>query len=338
MADESFFIHFLVYAIIGIVVIGVLLQVGASLGSGDASIQYPSDDWNFLAQMDDVPSDVNVEATTETAVYLDGESSIDSASPVGLDTGNWTACATTELDGNVQGTYNLLAYNSSSILIQYDRGNWTAYYDNGTADATVSLPATSDRTTVCSRYDGELQLIVNDDYSSQQPLTTQTTTLNTSWRWEGMIDEVRLFNASESNEAISGYMNDPVAPLPDTNRTARFMFDEGSGSTTYIYFVDEEVSIGSTTTWTDGIPNPADAWFGFVEAIEEDEDYELRADPFEIRILNGGYLEGAPVVHIEWSGGRFFFFNVVGLMATLMALLLIVVIANKLQETFNTGP
>jgi hypothetical protein len=340
--DLDWILTFVVMAIIGVVIIGILIDVGAVVSSGEQSIEYPDGSFTVLdSRVDDIPGSVSVRATTERALAFDGESYVESSEPKNL-SDSWTVCATGELDSdaNEDATYTLVAYDNETILLEYDAGQWSAYYDNGTHDgkATVDIEESGGLfgddglTPVCGRFNestGNVS-VHSLDGDASAPLTASTTSRNVSWGWEGTIDEARTFNDSLSDETIDEYIDDPVQPLPGTNRTARFMFDEGEGSSTRVYFANVDATVVGAT-WTGGVPNPS-KWLGLASAIEEGDDYELAEEPFSIRVVESGYLDGAPVIHVSWGGAGDFPFNLMGLLTLFMGLIILVTIANRVMD------
>lgn len=268
----------------------------------------------------DVPGDLSLtdstraEATLGNALFFDGNDTVTAPEPSNITNGSWTICSTVQLgdDTNLNATYDIVAYDNESILLQYDAGEWAAYYNNGTHDGMASIDAPTPRgtsggllssgdpfTSVCGRYDAtenELVIARDDTFSNPVALTASTTGRNVSWEWVGRQDEVRLFNRSTANSTITSYAADPIRPQPNTDRVARFMFDEGEGTTTIVYFAGVTASIDGAE-WTDGVNAPD---------LSKGIDYELADEPLRIKVLSGGYLDGAPVVWvIRPQGGPF---------------------------------
>lgn len=288
------------------IVLGAFLGAGITAMGGIGTVPVEPTTGSFVNVSGDITySDgIAVRATLENALLFDGNSAVTAPAPQNLSKGSWTICTTAELgDGtNLDATYDLVAYENESILLQYDAGKWSAYFDNGTHDAKATIDAPSPRgtsgilssdqfTSVCGRYNetsNELVIARDDTFSNPEALDASTDARNVSFEWVGRQDEVRLFNSSVSNATIASYAADPIKPQPGTDRVARFMFDEGEGSTTTVYFADVEASIGGAE-WTDGVPRPG---------VDEGTDYELQKEPLQLKVLSGGYLDGAPVVFV----------------------------------------
>jgi hypothetical protein len=126
-------------------------------------------------------------------------------------------------------------------------------------------------------------------------LDTASATPPVSYDWVGTVDELRTFNSTLSDAKRDQYLNNPTHPLQDTDRQTRYMFDEGSGSSTFAHWANQTVGL-TAFEWVDGINDP-----GFSEG----SDYELNSDGPEVTVLSGGNLEGAPVVYVLSDAGRF---------------------------------
>lgn len=245
---------------------------------------------------------LKVEATTETSLYFNETSSVEASGPSDLTNDSWTVCIAPKL-GNASKaplnlTYDAFAYQNETIVLQLDHGRWSAYYDNGTHDAKVTLPADSPRddfTPVCTRFDNETDKLSLTNgtgaYASDQ-IDTTTDSRNLSTGWVGFIDEVRTFRTNVSNTTITTFQNDHIEPLPNTNRASRIMFDEESGSETHVYFDGSRATVVDAE-WTTGIAGPD---------IVQGTDYELSKNPLRIKLLTSGYMDGAPVVFVSNEG------------------------------------
>ncbi len=283
--------------ILGVVVISILASLGAGF-YGDAELNADAGETVTLdTSITHMPSSVEVEATEENAIRLQGGDGHVEATLGNFTAADWTVCVSAEQLTEDVATYDLVAYDNESLLIQRDRDDWAVYYDNGTADGMASIDA-SGFDSFCSRYDGDGELSIYDgsQYDSDT-LTNATTARNVSFTFDGRLDEIRVFNASKDNSTVESYADDPVAPIKN-DRVARLMFNEGEGTETTVYYADTTATL-IDTGWTDGKPGP--------ELVEEQTvqlaqpDYALEADPFRITILEGGYLDGSPVQFVAWD-------------------------------------
>lgn len=290
------------YIIAAVIVIGIIpaaISMGVSSG-GTAVVNPTVDDAVQISSSNGIPDTVTVRASKGNALRFANETdSVASSAPVTLTNGSWTVCAAASLSStaNRNVTYTVFAYDNASVLLQYDAGAWSAYYENDSgADAIVRIPAddpAAGLVPVCGRYNESrgLSLSRGDTITAPQELSNETASRNVSETWQGRIDEVRAFGEAVDNETIVKYADDPIQPLPGRDRLARWMFDEGSGSTTTVFFAGTEATI-TGATWTTGVNPP-----GLTKGV----DYELEGGPFRLRVPSGSYLDGAPAAYVSWS-------------------------------------
>jgi len=297
----------LIRLVIGATIAVALIPAFFSLGGGiDASSATVSDTGagattTLDSSISEQPDGLQVRATRENALQLD-ESAVTSNATDNVSDGSWTLCAVGQLssDANTDATYALAAADNGTALLLFSNQTWVAYYQNDstgeTAKATLSAAnPQSSLTPVCGRFDDATdELVVMADGTVSAPDTADATTDSRSVAhdWRGTIDEIRAFDEPVANATLTAYASDPIQPFPGTQRAARMLFDEGSGSTTTVYFAGEDASIG-TATWTDGVSGPG---------LSAGTDYSITVDPLAITILSGGYVEGAPVVFVSWGG------------------------------------
>lgn len=314
----------LVEAAIAVIIVSLFLNLSFA---GSAAVNASVDDPAVLdTSIDRVPKSVTVKATRGNALAFDGDDAVESTAPENLTEGSWSVCAAAELDdgANPNATYDVFAYANESLLLQYDAGYWSVYYNNSTASgkATIEAPNASDGLTkVCARYNatsGELVVARDGTISSPSALNTNVTERNLSSSWQGRLDEIRAFHNANPNSTTVAYADDPIKPLEQQDRAARWMFDEGEGSETTAYFAGEESTIVGAT-WTDGIPG------GEVPS----DSYSLSGEPFTLHIESGGYLVGAPVEYVSWDANRLPF-DIVRLGGILLALAILATIASRI--------
>jgi hypothetical protein len=310
------------------VIVAVLLLplfAGFSFG-GSAALDPQQGTQDISDKIVGQPQSVDVAATTGYGLRFDGNDHVDIQSQNFSD-GSWTVCAAAELhpETNRNATYDVYAWGNGSLLLQYDAGQWSAYYENASgadAKATIDAPSPSDSLTpVCSRYnetENELVVVRDGTVSDPAALDTSTTSRNLSLPWNGTLDEVRGFDDAVNNTTLDAYAADPIAPLPNTNRSSRYMFDEGEGSTTKAYFIGGSVNIDGAS-WTDGVAKPG---------LDEGTDYEIERNPLSLVIPAGSYLIGAPVVYLSWLSLPFDI-PLVSYITALLGALIIVHIASK---------
>lgn len=317
--------------LIGVLVVVVLLPsfIGIGTPTGSASFDPVVGQNNTLDNtVDDIPGKINVRATKENALLFDGSSSVSTNAAQNMTDGSWSVCSSAQLadTASPNETYTVFAHDNASVLILYDAGQWTASYDNGTADARATIDAPSPKdgyTAVCARYDASTEeLVVARDGTVSAPDTMDTITnvRNATWDWNGKLDEIRVWDEAVSNSTITAYSDDPVQPLNSTSQIARFMFDEGKGSSTTVHYSASDATVHGAQ-WSEGVEGPN---------LKRGTDYEVYGDPLTVKVVSGSYLEGAPVAFATW--GSLLPFDVIGIMAMLFALLLLATMSREIQD------
>lgn len=295
-----------VFGIVLMLVVVMMLATGVVISSLDffgASSQVdprPAGTFTTVDDRPDVPGRVSVSATTETALYFDGTDYVESDAHDTLTGSPWTVCAAAELDSdaNLANTYDVAAVENESIMLQYDAGSWLAYYNNSTADgkATIDAPSPHGMTFVCGRWNGtQLQIYRNGTAGSPSTLSATTTSRNVSTEWYGRLDEVRVYNSSLTASQVQSYADHPILPVQGVTPDGRYMFDEGSGGTTHVYFADTTANVVGAS-WVDGLRD---------ESYTRGVEYELRGEPFSIKVIQGSRLDGAPVLYVEYASAAY---------------------------------
>lgn len=250
--------------------------------------------------VDERPDILDVRATTEYGLALDGSGYAEAETPDNWSDASWSVAAVGELDGdaNQAAAYTLVGVDNGSIEISFDAGEWVGYYHDGGEDAVVSVDASdaTDETGVVLTFDDEVDelTIYADDASDSATLDGDVATRNATWEWVGMVDEVRFFDAELSQSDAEAFADDPIQPVAAGDTAARYMFDEGAGSTSDAFYADLTASLEGSAGWGSGVEDPG---------LEEGSDYELAFAPFEVTVLAGGYLVDAPVVHVSYADG-----------------------------------
>mgnify|MGYP002762358031 CR=1 FL=1 len=241
--------------------------------------------------------DVTVRATRENAVQFDGTGYVDATPPPGWNNDSWsvTAVATPDTsDGsafNPDATHNVIAVNNSTFRVDWANGYWAAVYERGGESARVQVPATATQTPIVVTFNGSSDelAIEADGNRSAATLDTNTNVRRPSLNWVGTIDEVRYIDGQLSSGQVDTYQADPIDPLAGADHTARWLFDEGSGSTSVGYYNGSTAELIGAG-WGAGVAGPD---------LDAGTDYELTQNPLAIVALDGGYLDGAPVVFIN---------------------------------------
>lgn len=312
-----------VLAIVTLVGVSILGGVfGAAddfgLGSVDEAIEFPGggEVYEFNTQE---PDQVEVRATTETAVGFDGDLGANSYAEVDPNSdwqnGSWSILVVAQ-PGDLQdgATHNLIAVDNESIVLEWSDGRYHGYVrDNQSAEVSVDGSIDSGLLSFGDNDAVPLALSYNattDEVTLRRPGETDTsgftdTSVNRSLSlsWEGTIDEMRVLNESVSSQTYDVFVDDPINPLAGSNHSLRLMFDEGSGSSTRAYYAGGSASM-SGQTWTSGVEGPT---------IQEGVDVEIAENPLRVKVLESGYLDSAPVFYVLSTGTLSQVLNTVGL-------------------------
>lgn len=245
----------------------------------------------------------SVQDSRGNAVRLTGadDSYVQSQESVDLASGdNWTVATWARVrDG--QGAASMTAVSADGeVLIQYNgsRSEWSAwYYDEGARNsyrANVSAPDQPGNLTLVTATANSTHFWI---YANQtRGETVKITGSNivdadvSSGNWNGTLDETRTFNGTTNDSEQADLHNNPVAPRPSRDRTARLMYDEGQGDTTAIFFTGTRADL-SNFSWVDGLDG---------HELTEGTDYEIDTSAGTITALDGGKIDGAPVVWIDY--------------------------------------
>lgn len=245
-----------------------------------------------------------VRDTTNTSINLTGadDSFMESQAAFEVSTDDtWSVCTWASVAPGAESD-NMTAISANGrVLIQYDgsTSNWSIWhFDDGSSQswrANVSAPnQPGNFSHICGIHNGT-HLTAFRNTTEGDSVSTETNDsiadVNVdSGNWNGRIDETRLFDQALNSSQRSALHDYGVRPLPNATRTARITYDEGSGSTTEIYFADTRADL-SNITWDDGLTG---------SVLEEGTDYEMSTSAGTITALSGGLIDGAPVVWIDY--------------------------------------
>lgn len=114
--------------------------------------------------------------------------------------------------------------------------------------------------------------------------------------FHGTLDETRTFDSVVDAANRSALVSDAVQPLPGNARTARLMYDAGSGTAISVYWSSTDATgfnisyvpgfAGHVLTRSSGPPGA---------------DYEWRITGPKIRPIEGGRIDGAPVAWASYN-------------------------------------
>jgi hypothetical protein len=330
------------FAIFGIAIMAIILSFVAPIRLGAVAggiAEEPSTSRRIDTRIKGRPGNLDVAATRERAVQLDGQGYVEAPEPALND--SWTACSVGSLTEGVnqQAHYTLLAIDNETATLRFADGNWTARYIPANGSETAASAAASsptDLTAVCGRYNnatGTLDLVVDGTVAASSADGQVDQTRQPSVAWDGTIDETRVWGRALSDSNLTAYADDPIVALPGTNRQLRVMFDEDLGRETRAHNINGRAGLVGTAA----IGGPAVSRPG----ISEGADWEARNEgTFEIRAVNGGYLDGAPIVFITGGIGPFgsvidILFNIGPAALSLLVVAVLVMAANIVLREFG---
>lgn len=287
-------------AVFGFAILSPMVQTAEDSGTsyGDTAFDPTVGETQVLDRnVKDDPSFFKIDLTKEHGITLKGDGHVAASAPENLTVGSWTACSTGQLDDsrNVNETYTLLATDNETIIIQYDDGDWQGFYNDSGTFGNVTLNADSETswTSICLRHNDTA-----DDLTLHVDGTEATSAMGTGARspgenWEGDIDEVRFWNQTLSSSKMDEYSSEPVAGI-GVEDDARWMFEEGSGSTTDAFYIDASATLEGDASWGAGLSDPE---------LSEGTDYDREVAPLSVTPLSGGLIDASPVLYVEWQTG-----------------------------------
>lgn len=237
---------------------------------------------------------------------------------------------------NTTGTRTVYADDQRLILYNGSSGQWVGvYYEASTGRTWSTSLIASDPTNwthVALQLDaGALELIEDNQFSSVTATNdgNVTTQAFTGDNLEGDLDETRVFDEPLTDSERQQLVDSPTAPLDTAERDYRVMYDSYSSSPGSFpaFFVSSSVD-ASGVTLVDGFAG---------QPTQAGTDYRVNGDT--ITALDGGSLDGAPVVYAAWTASVGLFnsiFVIGGLVGTafrLGGLLVVVVVASLIYQT-----
>lgn len=284
----------MIVAILTVVIFGGVLSAG-----GETFIIEPAPtDFEELSADDELPGGFDVAASTGNAVAINGSGSyVDEPSSAAVfDNSSWTVALVAQpaTDGfNEQSHYSLYAKDNGTVHLLYEDGYWTARYEDNGQTAYVEGQANLTETSIAAEYDNsvdELRLYVDGSQVDSDTPDNTVVSRGAAVSWNGNIDEVRVWSAAIGAETVEKYADDPIQPLATSDAEARLMFNQGNEGT--VYYVDGTAEFVNDVELTDGVTPPD---------LEEGVSYEVQVNPVEVRIIEGGYLDDAPVAIASWD-------------------------------------
>ncbi len=310
----------LVYGAVTLVVVTVILLIGMQFVGATAidlgSVESPTNDTaspdpitGSAVSFEDTsgPTEIlevyRVEDSTGTAIRMDGSSDsfYQSQQAVTLaEDDTWSASTWARVqDGVTSGNRTALSV-QGRVLIQHNATSdeWVGwYYDDGTGDSyrlTAAAPDQPGNLTLVTLTANATHVVLYRNASKVVSRDLSTSAVEDpelgASNWNGTVDETRLFDDYTSTSMQSVLHSNPVAPRPQRDRTARITFDEGSGDSTAIYFSSTRADVNNIA-WVAGLAG---------HELSSGSDYTLDQSAGEITAVDGGRIDGAPVVWISY--------------------------------------
>lgn len=224
--------------------------------------------------------------------------STDSGVDISKDT-TWTVSQGTINISNTSKTQILLTIGDPELVLLYvDNGsndNFSAVY-LGTSDSwqvNVSVGGDPHQKQFVQVTRNRSNLTIFHNGTSESTNLSQegnSMDISTVGNCECTLDETRADDDVLNGSQRQFLRDNPVAPLDGTNRTVRIMYDEGSGTSTAVFFTSTQATL-SNISWVSGFEG---------HVLTEGTDYRIDSDDGTITALSGGAIDDAPVVWIEY--------------------------------------
>lgn len=235
-----------------------------------------------------------------TAARLDGSADSYVSSETAPDTSANFTLSTRVTIANTSTTETQIVYSDPQRLLLYNgsAGEWVGvYYEPSTArtwsvSQIAGTPGTP--TTVQLMLDAGTLSIIEDNSFSSTTATNDgnvTTATFTGKNLNGTLEETRVFDRPLTSSERQTLVDTPTAPLPNTQRDYRVMYDAYSVPSAFpVFFAGGDATVGDIQL-VDGAAE---------QVTERGTDWRL--DGGEVVALAGGSLDGAPVVYVQYTG------------------------------------
>lgn len=224
------------------------------------------------------------------------------------DGGNWTVSVWGSLNTSAAPNELRTLLNIDGQLMLVHNGSsdeWVAYYyDEGSRDGTnVSVAAPNQPGSLTNiqvvRRGDEVTIYRNTtagetaSVSSSSPFAAPVAATD----WHGRLEELRIYDDALSSSVRNDLYTDPNGPTTGHNQTARIMFDEPSRDSQRIFYSPATLQ-QSNVTFRDGVPGQ-ELDEGSMSLLGS--DYEWSTDGPQLKPLEGGRLDGAPVAYVDYT-------------------------------------
>lgn len=252
---------------------------------------------------------------------------------------NWTVTTWARLNesANLSSTRRVTQI-GGWLYVDYNDSEWRiTYYDE--ADLTVhqvavNAPDPYNWTHLAVQTDGStLRVYRNTTLVANVSLASGGATIPEADNWYGTVEETRGFDDNISRSQINATYDHPTRPVQGGDEFVRVMYDLRSGESLVDLFWTGSDAQRMNTTIVDGFEG--EAVQGSSSLLSA--DYEFDQQTNTISTVDGGLLDEAPVVFVEYqanvegtlSGVTGTIARIVGV---LLGLLLLATVGAKVQE------
>jgi len=293
--------------------IGLVMSAFFAAAGGGGVVEFRETAVSLDGGSADLPgaNETNVSAAQSlgTAAQLDGSADSYVTSDTAPDVaGDWSLSTharvrdTTSTQIVYSDDARVLLYNGSAneyVGVWYDSATGETYAVREVADSPESR--THLVLTKNSSQPDTLRL-----YEGSSGVATTNTATDATFRGgnlNGTLEETRVFNDSLTSAERQTLADSPTAPLPNGDRAYRVMYDAYSLPATFpAFFSGASTNVGDIQL--------ADGAAG--EATTQGTDWALSSG--SVLALDGGSLDGAPVVYVSYTGE---FGALIGILETL---------------------
>lgn len=269
--------------------------------SASAVLEPAPSEFDYVADGESVDTDFEVRPSTGDALGVSGDAYAEIPDPNATTRDDGWALAVTVEPGDIdpENTHLIYAEANGTIVVQYEAGYYSAYYETDDGrDAFVTTPAGGDRQAIGVTYraaSDELALYLDGTQVDTDSPDSTTEVRKPAYEWDGTIDEFRRWETPQGNATHAAYASDAIQVLDPANATHRAMFNDNDPET--VYYATGNATLVGDTTLEAGVEPPE---------MVASTDYELATDPIRIRAVDGGYLDGAPVLFAGGASGGVF--------------------------------
>lgn len=273
------------------------------------SALFEQDD-QFVQLSEHIGQNEQVYKTTGNAVNLTGsdDSYIESTQDVNISGGSeWTISAWGHVDSPEGLTQMALVDINGRVIITYDPAlsQWSGwYYDDGNrgsyrVNVSASGSEEGNLTNIQLRHNGTHLEIYRNNTLGETANTTggaiEPAPVGTS-NWDGRLEELRTFGKALNQTERQTVVNQPVQQLPDSDPTARAMFDQAGRQSQLLLYSAANIRTSNVSYSSGFAAQKMDSG-----GLLSNGDYAWREEGAQISALSGGELDGAPVAYVSYD-------------------------------------